>query len=110
MAETPISLLIIGMALINLLIRYPVYLFADRFRFPPLIERALAFVPAAVLTAIIVPAVIFPTGPEAQLDWHNPFLIAAIVTVVISYVTRNLLATIVIGMAVFLALRWWLGN
>lgn len=110
MSETSISLLIIGMALINLLIRYPVYLMADRFRFPPLIERALAFVPAAVLTAIIVPAVVFPTGAQAQLDWHNPFLLAAILTAIISYVTRNLLATIVIGMAAFLALRWWLGS
>jgi branched-subunit amino acid transport protein len=110
MAETSISLLIIGMALINLLIRYPVYLMADRFRFPPLIERALAFVPAAVLTAIIVPAVVFPTGTQAQLDWHNPFLLAAILTAIISYVTRNLLATIVVGMAVFLVLRWWLGS
>jgi len=110
MAESSISLLIIGMALINLVIRYPVYLLADRFRFPALIERALAFVPAAVLTAIIVPSVVYPTGSTMRLDWHNPFLIAAVMTAVISYVTRNLLATIVIGMAIFLALRWWLGN
>lgn len=110
MAENSISLLIFGMALINLVIRYPVYLLADRFRFPALIERALNFVPAAVLTAIIVPAVIYPNGPQAQLDWHNPFLDAAILTIVISYVTRNLLATIVFGMAAFLALRWWFGG
>jgi branched-subunit amino acid transport protein len=110
MAETSISLLIIGMALINLVIRYPVYLLADRFRFPALIERALAFVPAAVLTAIIVPAVIYPNGPTIQLNWHNPFLIAAVLTAVISYVSRNLLATIVIGMAAFLILRWWFGG
>lgn len=110
MDEASISLLILGMALINLVIRYPVYLLADRFRFPALIERALAFVPAAVLTAIIVPAVVYPSGPNIQLNWHNPFLIAAVLTAIISYVTRNLLATIVIGMAVFLALRWWLGS
>jgi branched-subunit amino acid transport protein len=109
-AEASISLLIIGMALINLVIRYPVYLLADRFRFPPLIERALSFVPAAVLTAIIVPSVIYPSGSTAQLNWHNPFLIAAIITAAISYATRNLLATIVIGMAAFLLLRWWLGS
>lgn len=110
MSETSLSLLILGMALINLAIRYPVFLLADRFRFPPLIERALAFVPAAVLTAIIVPAVIFPHGPEAELDWHNPYLLAAILAAAISYLTRNLLATIVLGMAAFLLLRWWLGS
>jgi branched-subunit amino acid transport protein len=110
MAESSISLLILGMALINLVIRYPVYLLADRFRFPTLIERALNFVPAAVLTAIIVPAVIYPNGPQAQLDWRNSFLDAAIFTAVISYATRHLLATIVLGMAAFLALRWWFGG
>lgn len=110
MAENSISLLILGMALINLAIRYPVYLLADRFRFPGLIERALNFVPAAVLTAIIVPAVVYPNGPQAQLDWHNPFLDAAVFTAIISYATRNLLATIVLGMGAFLALRWWFGG
>ena len=50
-----IALMILGMALINLAIRYPVFLFADHVRFPRLIERAPVFVPVAVLTAIIVP-------------------------------------------------------
>src|SRR6185369_11402449 len=57
-----IPVMILGMALINLVIRWPVYLFANHFRFPPLIERALAFVPVAVLTAIIVPTVLYPDG------------------------------------------------
>jgi branched-subunit amino acid transport protein len=105
-----IPLLIFGMALINLTIRWPVFLLADRFRFPPLIERALAFVPAAVLTAIIVPAVIFPHGGDAKLDWRNPYLLAAVLTALISYFGRNLLATITLGMITFLLLRWWLGS
>ena len=37
-----IAVMILGMALINLVIRWPVYLFANHFRFPPIIERALA--------------------------------------------------------------------
>lgn len=110
MPEMSIPLLILGMAIINLVIRCPVFLLADRFRFPPLIERALAFVPAAVLTAIIVPAVIFPHGGNAEIDWHNPYLLAALLTVLISYFGRNLLATITLGMVAFLLLRWWLGG
>ena len=31
------ALMIAGMALINLVIRWPVYLFANHFRFPPII-------------------------------------------------------------------------
>ncbi len=108
--DLSIPLLILGMALINLCIRWPVFLLADRFRFPPLIERALAFVPAAVLTAIIVPMVVFPHGGTAQLDWRNPYLLAAVFTALVSYFGRNLLATIILGMGAFLLLRWWFGG
>jgi branched-subunit amino acid transport protein len=107
--DLSIPVLILGMALINLGIRWPVFLLADRFRFPPLIERALAFVPATVLTAIIVPAVIYPHGGTAELNWRNPYLLAAVITALISYFGRNLLATITLGMIAFLVLRWWLG-
>ena len=104
-----IPVMIVGMALINLAIRWPVYLFANHFRFPPLIERALAFVPVAVLTAIIVPTVLFPKdGQRIDVSWHNPALIAAVIAGLVSHFSRNLFATIGIGMAAFLLLRWLL--
>src|SRR5205823_4680865 len=101
-SEMNIPLLIAGMALINLAIRYPVFLFADRLRFPRVLERALAFVPGAVLTAIIVPSVLYPHGEQLELTWRNPYLLASIVTAVIARITKNLLATIGIGMVAFL--------
>jgi len=103
-----IPVMILGMALINLAIRWPVYLFANHFRFPPLIERALAFVPVAVLTAIIVPTVLYPDDKTLDISWHNPSLLAAVLAAVVGRVTKNLFATIGIGMAVYLLLRWWL--
>jgi branched-subunit amino acid transport protein len=105
-----IPVMILGMALINLAIRWPVYLFANHFKFPPLIERALAFVPVAVLTAIIVPTIMFPNGGPIDLSWRNPALLAGLLAAVVARVTKNLFATIGIGMAVFLLLRWWLGT
>ena len=104
-----IPVMILGMALINLAIRWPVYLFANHFRFPPLIERALAFVPVAVLTAIIVPTVLYPDDKTIDVSWHNPSLLAAVLAAVVGRVTKNLFATIGIGMAAYLLLRWWLG-
>src|SRR4051794_836077 len=104
-----IALLILGMALINLAIRWPVYLFANHFRFPPIVERALAFVPVAVLTAIIVPTVVFPgDGTKLDLSWHNPALLAALVAGTVSYFGKNLFATIGTGVITFLVLRWLL--
>src|ERR1700753_2849780 len=99
-----IPVMIIGMALINLTIRWPVYLFANHFRFSPLIERALAFVPVAVLTAIIVPTIVFPKNNQLDLSWHNPALLAGLLAAVVGRVWKNLFATIGIGMAAFLPL------
>jgi branched-subunit amino acid transport protein len=103
-----IPVMIIGMALINLAIRWPVYLFANHFRFPPLIERALAFVPVAVLTAIIVPTILFPNNGSLDISWRNPALLAGLLAAIVGRVTKNLFATIGIGMAAFLLLRWLL--
>jgi branched-subunit amino acid transport protein len=104
-----IAVMIVGMALINLVIRWPVYLFANHFRFPPIIERALAFVPVAVLTAIIVPTVLYPgDGTKLDLSWHNPALLASLVAAAVSYFGKNLFATIGTGVITFLILRWLL--
>jgi branched-subunit amino acid transport protein len=104
-----IAVMILGMALINLVIRWPVYLFANHFRFPPIIERALAFVPVAVLTAIIVPTVLYPgDGTQLALTWKNPALLAALVAAAVSYFGKNLFATIGAGVVAFLILRWLL--
>jgi branched-subunit amino acid transport protein len=103
------ALMILGMALINLVIRWPVYLFANHFRFPPIIERALAFVPVAVLTAIIVPTVLYPgDGPVLDISWRNPALLASLVAVAVSYFGKNLFATIGAGVVAFLLFRWLL--
>jgi branched-subunit amino acid transport protein len=104
-----IAVMILGMAVINLVIRWPVYLFANQFRFPPLIERALAFVPVAVLTAIIVPTVLYPgDGDKIDLSWHNPALLASLVAAAVSYFGKNLFATIGAGVIAFLLFRWLL--
>jgi branched-subunit amino acid transport protein len=104
-----IAVMILGMALINLAIRWPVYLFANHFRFPPIVERALAFVPVAVLTAIIVPTVLYPgDGTRLDLSWNNPALLASLVAAAVSYFGKNLFATIGAGVVAFLILRWLL--
>lgn len=101
-------ILISGMMAVTFAIRYTLYALAGKVRFAPWLERALAFVPPAVLTAIIVPAVLIPNGQQIDLSWHNPYLLGAIISIAIAYISRNLLLTIALGMASFLVLKWWL--
>ena len=99
------GVIILGMALINLALRCPLFLVANRIRIPGIVEKALAHCPVAVLTAIIVPfALHLDQAPDGSA-WLNPDLFATIAAIAASLLTRNLMATIAIGLGVALALR-----
>lgn len=101
------GVVILGMALINLLLRCPLFLVANRVRIPGIVEKALAHCPVAVLTAIIVPfALHLDQAPDGS-QWLNPDLFATIAAIGASLVTRNLMATIAIGLCVALLLRYF---
>jgi branched-subunit amino acid transport protein len=55
-------LLISGMAFVTYGIRVVLLPAASRMEFSPLLKRALHYVPAAVLTAIIAPAILMPSA------------------------------------------------
>ena len=98
-------LLIFGMFLATFSVRYPVLAFVSRMELPEVIKRALKYIPAAVLSAIIFPAVVFPEGAETGLRLSNDYLVAGVLAALIAWRTKNLLVTIVVGMGVFLVLR-----
>ena len=93
-------LLILGMLAVTFSTRYPVLVYLSRRELPETFKQALGYVPPAVLSAIIVPEVLAPNG-QVQLDLSNAALVASLVAVVVSWRSKNLLATILIGMAVF---------
>lgn len=64
---------------------------------PSFLMRALRFVPVAVLSAIILPALLLD-GSRLNLSLGNARLIAGSIAVVVAWRTRNALLTIVVGM------------
>jgi branched-subunit amino acid transport protein len=96
----------VGMMAVTFGVRYPVLALVTRIPLPAPLLDALKFVPVAVLTAIIAPAVIMPDG-EIALTITNAYLIAAVASALIAWRTKNLLVTIVAGMAIFLLWRWF---
>lgn len=100
--------LIIGMAIVTFLIRYPLLAISSRIRLPSQLIRALTYLPPAILTAIIVPAVLIPSGDEISFSYTNAKLVGAIAAAITGWLTKNLLATIVSGMVVFFLWQWLL--
>ena len=92
------AFLIVGMAIVTFLIRYPVLAIFGKLTLPPLIMRSLKYVPAAVLTAIIVPAVLLPDGTHINASPSNAYLIGGVVATVTAWRAKNLLLTIILGM------------
>lgn len=99
-------LMVAGMAGVTFLIRYSLLPLSSRIHFSQGLQRALGYVPPAVLTAIIVPAVMMPDGNDLQVSWSNPYLVGAVLTAVIGLVGKNLLVTICGGMGVFMCWQW----
>lgn len=93
-----------GMAAVTILIRYPILALVSRVKLSDEAIRALRYVPVAVLTAIIIPGLVLSDG-EVSLVPSNAYLYAGILSAIIAWRTRNLLATIGIGMLVFFVWR-----
>lgn len=103
-----IWLMILGMLAITFATRYSFFAWPN-LRFPRLIEQALHYVPVSVLTAIVVPGMLMPEG-EWLLAWDNAYLLAGLLAILVAAWSRNLLATIAIGLVSFFLLRWTFGQ
>lgn len=99
-------ILIGGMMVVTFGIRYSMFVVAGRMTFPARLENSLRYVPPAVLTAIIVPAVLIPSGNEIVMSYTNPYLVAALFAFGVGWFSKNLLLTIVLGMIAFWAWQW----
>lgn len=82
------------------LLRFSFIFLYGRLSLPAWLHRAMRFVPAAVLSALIFPALLIQNG-ELSLSVENDRLLAGIVAMIIAWRTKNLLATIAAGLGVF---------
>lgn len=101
-----IVILVVGA--LNYLSRLSFIAVFARVDIPPLVARALRFVPAAMLTAIVVPAVVFTAPATLVFSYTNPKLAAALVAALVAWRTKSATATMVIGMVALWTAQWLL--
>ena len=88
---------IVAVGVLNYLSRVSFIAFFASREMPPLLARALKFVPAAMLTALVLPMVLSPTASGA-LAGVNPRIPAAIVAAFVAFHTHSTLKTLAAGM------------
>lgn len=95
---------ILALGALNYLSRLSFIAFFARRSMPPLLARALKYVPAAMLTALIVPMIVETKGGVIEAD--SPKVIAAVIAGTVAFVWRNTLATLATGMGALWLLQW----
>ena len=86
--------------------RFSLIFLFGRFQVPETMRKALHYVPPAVLSAIILPELIYPSG-SLDLSFGNTRLMAGIIAMLVAWYTKNTLLTILAGMAALLILQFF---
>lgn len=100
----------LSMALAGVLtyaIRLSFIVLFGKWEIPPVLRRALRFVPPAVLMAIVFPELLIRDGRLA-LAFSNLRLLAGLLAAVVAWRTKNVLLTILAGMSGLYLLQWLL--
>jgi len=90
-------LIVIGMGIVTFGIRLVPIVLLGRFDIPLTVQRALRFVPPAVLTAIVVPELLYRNN-QVDVSLTNVRLLAGLIAIVVAWRTKNALITIGVGM------------
>ena len=99
---------IAGMTAITVLARCFFFLFERSWSLPSWAQRGLQYAPIAALAAVVLPEVVMIQG-QLVGTWQDARLYGAAAGAAAYFWRRDVMATIVLGMAVFLPLHIGLG-
>jgi branched-subunit amino acid transport protein len=104
MSQGLLWLTVIIIGLLTFGIRLSFIVFMDKAQISPILQKALRFVPVAVLSALIAPALFIP---KDTLDFSpgNVRLIAGLLAILVAWRTKNVLLTISTGLVCLLILQ-----
>jgi branched-subunit amino acid transport protein len=98
-------ILVIGMGLVTYLPRWVPLFFLSRRELPAWFVEWLDLIPAAILSALLLPELV-TTGVPRHMELWQPELLVAVPTFIFALKTRSLGGTVVAGMSLF----WLIGK
>ena len=99
---------IAGLSCVTVVARSFFFISSKPWSLPHWAQRGLQYAPIAALSAVVVPEVVMSQG-QLVATWQDARLFAAAAGAAAYYWRRDVLVTIVAGMAVYLPLRIGLG-
>jgi branched-subunit amino acid transport protein len=110
MNETDLHTLltIVGMTVVTIVTRSFFFLSGRPLHLPQWVRSGMQYAPIAALAAVIAPELVMAHG-ELIASWKDARLFGAAAGIACFYWRRNVLGTIMAGMAVYLPLHIYLG-
>lgn len=99
---------ILGLACVTVIARSFFFISSKNWSLPHWAQRGLQYAPIAALSAVVVPEVVMLRG-ELVSTWMDARLYAAAAGAAAYFWRRDVLVTIVVGMAVYLPLHLGMG-
>lgn len=100
MVRTEYLMVVIGMGLVTYIPRWLPLLFLSQKKLPTWVIRWLDFIPASILSALLVPALV-TSGTPLKIDFYRPEALVAVPTFLFALKTKSLGGTVVVGMALY---------
>ena len=104
MSTLALWLAIVGAGAITFALRLSFIALLGQIEIPLVLARALRFVPAAVLTAVVIPLLLYVNG-AVEVSFGNERLLAGLAAVLICWRTRSVPLTLIGGMVVLWTLQ-----
>ena len=98
-------LVIAGMFIVTFGVRFMLFARAHKVEMPSFLDRALKFVPVAVLTSIIA-LMAFVSEHQLNVSLENPWLLGALAAFIVGLWRQQQLLTILIGVVVFFVAKY----
>lgn len=105
MTPATLWMTVLGVGLGTYALRVSFILLWQKLRIPAVVHQALAYVPTAVLAALVLPALVRPEG-TVELAPDNLRLLAGALAAAVAWYSRNVLLTLAVGMGALWFLQW----
>ena len=99
---------IVGLSVVTVVARSFFFLSNQDWQLPQWAQRGLQYAPIAALSAVVIPEIVMSQGALIT-TWQDARVFAAAAGVVVYFTKRDVLLTIIGGMAVYLPLHLGLG-
>ena len=100
MVSSDYLFVVVGMGLVTFIPRWMPLFFLSKRDLPEILVEWLDLIPAAILSALLLPALVI-SGDPRQFNIFQPELLVAIPTLLFALKTKSLGGTVVVGMILY---------